>query len=122
MKNDEDIMKLQAYFNGYASDLTYNKKLSCPCLNTERQELFTQYGNSKIVRDVNIKMQNLYPDKDTKRDSLSYVDPVILQKTANARGLDGVDLSTLTDAQINKLVLECRSEPLHARQEEEICT
>jgi hypothetical protein len=122
MKNDEDIMKLQAYFNGYASDLTYNKKLSCPCLNTERQELFTQYGNSKIVRDVNIKMQSPYPDKDTKRDSLSYVDPVILEKTANARGLDGVDLSTLTDAQINKLVLECRSEPLHARQEEEICT
>ena len=122
MKNDEDLMLIQNAYNGYASDLTYNKKLSCPCVNTERQELFTQYGNSKIVRDVNIKMQNLYPDRDTKRDSLSYVDPVILQKTASARGLEGVDLSTLSDAQINKLVLDCRSEPLRTRQEEEICT
>jgi hypothetical protein len=122
MKNDEDLMLIQNAYNGYASDLTYNKKLSCPCVNTERQELFTQYGNSKIVRDVNIKMLNQYPDKDTKRDSLSYVDPVILQKTACARGLDGVDLASLTDAQINKLVLDCRSEPLRTRQDEEICT
>ena len=122
MKNDEDLMLIQNAYNGYASDLTYNKKLSSPCVNTERQELFTQYGNSKIVRDVNIKMQNPYPDRDTKRDSLSYVDPVILQKTASARGLDGVDLATLSDAQINKLLLDCRSEPLRTRQEEETCT
>ena len=122
MKNDEDLMEIQNAYNAYASDLTYNKKLSCACVNTERQDLFAQYGNSKIVRDVNIKVQNLYPDKDTKRDSLSYVDPVILKKTAEARGLDGVDLSTLTDAQISKLVLDCRSEPLRTRHEEEICT
>jgi hypothetical protein len=50
------------------------------------------------------------------------VDPVILKKTALARGLDGVDLSTLTDAQISKLVLDCRSEPLRTKHEEEICT
>ena len=122
MKNDEDLMLIQNAYNGYASDLTYNKKLACPCVNTERQELFTQYGNSKIVRDVNIKMQNLYPDRDTKRDSLSYVDPVILHKVASARGLDGVDLATLSDAQMHKLLLDCRSEPLRTRQEEEICT
>ena len=122
MKNDEDLMAIQNAYNAYASDLTYNKKLSCACVNTERQELFTQYGNSKIVRDVNIKMQNLYPDKDTKRDSLSYVDPVILKKTAEARGLHGEDLSTLSDAQIGKLILDCRSESLRSRKEEEICT
>jgi len=121
MKNDEDLMLIQNAYNGYASDLTYNKKLSCPCVNTERQELFTQYGNSKIVRDVNIKMQNVYPSRDIKRDSLSYVDPVLLEKTAQARGLEG-DLASLTDAQISKLVLDCRSQPLRARQEEEICT
>ena len=119
MKNDEDLMIIQNAYNGYASDLTFNKKLSCPCVNTERQELFTQYGNSKIVRDVNIKIENRYKDKDMRRDSLSYVDPVILQKVAQARGLDGVDLATLGDAQLSKLMLDCRSEPLRARQEEE---
>jgi hypothetical protein len=108
MKNDEDLMIIQNAYNGYASDLTYNKKLSCPCVNTERQELFTQYGNSKIVRDINIKMHNPYQDKDTKRDSLSYVDPVILEKTAKARGLTG-SLADLTDAQIGNLMLDCRS-------------
>jgi hypothetical protein len=121
MKNDDDLMLIQNAFNAYASDLTYNKKLSCPCVNTERQELFTQFGNSKIVRDVNIKMQNVYPSRDIKRDSLSYVDPVLLEKTAQSRGLEG-DLASLTDAQISKLVLDCRSQPLRARQEEEICT
>jgi hypothetical protein len=118
MKNEEDLMLIQNAFNGYASDLTYNKKLSCPCVNTERQELFTQFGNSKIVRDVNIKMHNAYPDKDTKRDCLSYVDPVILKKTAQARGLTG-NLADLTDTQLGKLMLDCRSTTLRARQEEE---
>jgi hypothetical protein len=119
MKNDEDLMLIQNAYNGYASDLTYNKKLSCPCVNTERQELFHQYGNSKIVRDVNIKIENRYQDKDTRRDSLSYVDPVILEKISSARGLHGVDLATLGDAHLSKLMLDCRSEPLRARQEEE---
>ena len=107
MKNDEDLMLIQNAYNSYASDLSFNKKLACPCVNTERQELFTQYGNSKIVRDVNIKMHNIHSDKDTRRDSLSYVDPVLLRKTADARGLQGVDLSTITDAQLSKLMLDC---------------
>jgi hypothetical protein len=119
MKNDEDLMMLQNAFNSYASDLSFNKKLFCPCVNTERQEVFTQFGNSKIVRDVNIKMHNVHADQDTRRDSLSYVDPVLLRKTADARGLQGVDLATLTDAQLSKLMLDCRCEPLRERQEEE---
>jgi hypothetical protein len=116
MKNDEDLMFIQNGYNGYASDLSYNKKLSCPCVNTERQELFTQYGNSKIVRDVNIRMQNSYEDKDTTRDTLCYVDRVILEKTAQARGLD---LAALGDADLSKLMLDCRSEPIRGMQAEE---
>ncbi len=119
MKNDEDLMLLQNAYNSYASDLSFNKKLACSCINTDRQELFTLYGNSKIVRDVNIKMHNLYADKDTRRDSLSYVDPVLLRKTADARGLQGVDLATFTDSQISKLMLDCRCPPTRERQEEE---
>jgi hypothetical protein len=64
-------------------------------------------------------MQNLYADKDTRRDSLSYVDPVLLRKTADARGLQGVDLATITDAQLGKLMLDCRCPPTRERQEEE---
>ena len=119
MKNDEDLMLIQNAYNGYASDNTYNKKLSCPCVNTERQELFTQYGNSKIVKDVNITMHNRYQDTDTRRDSLSYVDSVILQKTAGARGLDQTDLAELSDANLGHLMPHCRTQLAVARQEEE---
>ena len=119
MKNDEDLMLLQNAYNSYASDLSFNKKLASACVNTERQELFTQYGNSKIIRDVNIKMHNPYRDRDTRRDSLSYVDHVLLRKTADARGMHDVDLATLTDAQLSKLMPDCRCEPLRERQEEE---
>jgi hypothetical protein len=119
MKNDEDLMLIQNAYNGYAADLTYNKKLSCPCVNTERQELFTQYGNSKIVRDVNITMHNVYEDKDTRRDSLSFVDPVILLKTAHVRGMDEADLAELADEDLGHLMPHCRAPPTTARQEEE---
>jgi hypothetical protein len=119
MKNDEDLMMIQNAYNGYAADLTYNKKLSCPCVNTERQELFTQYGNSKIVRDVNITMHNVYEDKDTRRDSLSFVDPVILLKTAGVRGMDQADLAELADEDLGHLMPHCRAPPTTARQEEE---
>jgi len=36
MKNDEDLMLLQNAYNSYASDLSFNKKLTCPCVNSER--------------------------------------------------------------------------------------
>ena len=110
MKNDEDLMLIQHAYNGYASDLTFNKKLSCPCVNTERQELFTQYGNSKIVRDVNICMQNLYEDQDTRRDSLSYVDPVILEKTAQSRGIHTEQIQVINDVELRNFMPECRTQ------------
>ena len=119
MKNDEDLMAIQNAYNAYASDLDHRRKISSACVNTERQELYAQYSSSRIVNDVNIKIKNIYQDRDTKRDSLSYVDPVILQKTAQARGLQG-DLSSLTDAQLTKLMLDCRCTTSRARQEEEI--
>ena len=122
MKNDDDLMAIEKTFNAFASDFDHRKKISSACVNTERQELFTQFSNSRIVNDVNIKMQNIHKDTDTRRDSLSYVDPVILKKIAEARGLDATDLSRLSDTQLGKLMLDCRSEPVRAIQEEEICT
>ena len=122
MKNDDDLMAIEKAFNAFASDLDYRKKISSACVNTERQELFTQFSNSRIVNDVNIKMQNIYKDTDTRRDSLSYVDPIILKKIAEARGLDATDLARLSDTQISKLMLDCRAEPVRAIQEEESCT